>query len=46
MGEDGKKFMKRRIVVALSGVQAVELLTGRAVDPGSLDTQPQVPGSG
>lgn len=44
MGEDGQEFMLRQVAVALSGVRAVELLSGRT-DEMSADTWTQLPGS-
>jgi len=44
MGNDGEEFAMRQIVVAFSGVKAIEILTGRvsAINP---DTEPELVGS-
>lgn len=44
MGEDGKEFMRRQIIVVLSGVKAIEVLTGRVRDI-DLDTLTESPGT-
>jgi hypothetical protein len=45
LGEDGQTFMVRQIAVAFSGVKAVEILTGRGLDPKSPDMDTRLPGS-
>lgn len=45
LGEDGETYMMRQIVVAFSGVRAVEVLTGQDHDPRTSDVQFWLPGS-
>ncbi len=45
LGEDGETYMERQIMAALSGVKAVEILTGREHNPQASDVQFWLPGS-
>ncbi len=45
LGEDGETFAVRQIMVAFSGVKAVEVLTKREHDPRASDVQFSLPGS-
>lgn len=45
LGEDGETYMMRQIMVAFSGVKAIEMLTGQEHDPRASDVQFWWPGS-